>query len=203
MTSDKERRNKLQNKSERLFRKLCNENEFAYMYIDQQKDTFSSNIWKSKRPDFLISVPNISSLFIDVKALDEIIFWKDAYEELDESPPRAYRFEVDEILRFRELEKITSMKVWFIVYGVKDDTVTNQYGMIPNDRIFKFIRDRHIDWNSWNYIQVPVPCLTGETDLAFNICSICEDKYCTKVDKLIEIEDKIHDTYKPELKVKS
>lgn len=42
-----ERAMKLKEQSEKLFREKCDENDYTYMYIDQEKMTFSSKLWKS------------------------------------------------------------------------------------------------------------------------------------------------------------
>jgi len=194
LISSKERMEQLQSVSEKLFRKACSENDFAYMYIDQSKETFASKIWKSKRPDYLMSIPHMGSIFIDVKAYKEDIFYRKAYEKLEESPPITFNIDLDELYRFNELQDITSMKVWFAIMPVHNDTVTEGIFFLPVDRVEKFKRERHRLWKNWFFVQVPKKCCSEGINITTNVCINCKKKYCERLDELLEIEDKISGT---------
>jgi hypothetical protein len=56
--------------AENAFRQLLNKHNIPYYGIDQQKDTFSYSLIKTfgvKRPDFTILIPQVGSLYVDVK----------------------------------------------------------------------------------------------------------------------------------------
>jgi hypothetical protein len=186
MTNEYDRSMELKETSENEFRHICDDNGFSYMYIDQGKMTFSSGIWKSmsKRPDFLLSLPHIGSIFVDVKAYKESIFFKDVYKKMNAIPPKAFKIPVEEIFKYQVLQNETSLKVWFAIMPVQDDTITKYIYFIPIDRVERFISSVHRKNLKWSYTQVPVECFTDINRLTQNKCVFCKMKYCEKLEEL-------------------
>jgi len=191
MTTDYDRNMKLKNDSERLFRVKCDENHYTYMYIDQEKLTFSSKMFEqlTKRPDYILSIPNIGSIFVDVKAYKEHLFFKEPLEYKNKAVPKAFRLDVDEIRKYIRLQEETSMKVWYAVMSVQDNTVTSDIHFFPIDRIRKFMADIHNTNPEWGYVQVPIECSTDSSKLAQNKCGDCRKKYCEELNELLKLDD--------------
>ena len=194
MTREYDRSMELKEQSEKLFRVKCDENNYTYMYIEQSKMTFSSKIWRdmTKRPDYILSLPHIGSIFVDVKAYTEHIFYKDAFNKMDRSPPKAFTITREELLKYLALQEETSLKVWFAIMSVQEDVVTNDIHFLPVDRVQQFMASRHWNHPEWKYIQVPQNCFTDCSRLAHNICGRCKHPYCEELDEILEIDDKIH-----------
>ena len=59
----------LNNKSEEEFRLWLDKNKIPYWYIDQSIESFSPRLRELmfKRPDFMILLPNVGLMFVDVK----------------------------------------------------------------------------------------------------------------------------------------
>ncbi len=191
MTSDYDRKMKLKNDSERFFRVKCDENNYTYMYIEQSKMTYSSKIWQdmTKRPDYILSIPHIGSIFVDVKAYSEHLFFKKALESKNKVVPKAFRIDVNEINKYLRLQEETAMKVWFAIMSVQEDTVTSDVHFLPVERITKFMAERHFTNPLWNYAQVPIGCSTDCSKLAYNKCANCKIKYCEQLNDLLRLDD--------------
>lgn len=76
--------------------------EAAYMYVDQQPDTFAADFAdNTKRPDFLVGIPQLGTIAVDVK---------DKATSND-----CFYFDVDEHERMAEFEFAFGMPVWFVI----------------------------------------------------------------------------------------
>ena len=155
------------------------------MYINQDKRTFSSGIWKSKRPDYYVSLSNLGSIFVDVKAKEQKKFFDDIYGKDSLSIP-CFTFDIDEINRFTKFENITSTNVWYVIYPIQDDALIDEAYWIPNNVVSKFVSILHENKSSWKYVQVPKECFTFEDMLSIDICLNCEKQYCEKTNKILE-----------------
>jgi len=196
MTKEYDRKMKLKEQSEKLFRDKCDDNHFTYLYIDQSQMKFSSTLWKdmaSKRPDYILSVPHIGSIFVDVKAKEERLFYKDVFVNyLNKQPPKAFRIDLEEVEKFKKLQNETSMKVWFAIMPHQEETVANEIFFFPVDKADKFIPIQHYDDPLWNYVQIPETCFSDCGKLAYNKCAKCQEKYCEKTKEYISIWEKQH-----------
>lgn len=61
--------NNINNKAEQEYKKWLDKQNIAYLYIDQGISSFSPALKKffTKRPDFLLLIPNMGFIFVDVK----------------------------------------------------------------------------------------------------------------------------------------
>jgi hypothetical protein len=194
MTEDFDRRMKVNQESEKMFRETCDENSYTYLYIDQDIDKFSSKIYKDKgkRPDYILSVPHLGSIFVDVKAYKEQLFFKDALQFKKQRNPKAFWLKKDEITKFLHLQEETSMKVWYAIMPIKDDILINETHFLPVDLAQKFMCELHRTKDDWNYVQVPIHCFQESSKLANNKCGSCNNRYCEQVEVLIKIDEQIH-----------
>ncbi len=194
MTEDYDIKMELKEQSEALFREKCNDNDYTYMYIEQSQMTFSSKMWKdlTKRPDYLLSLQSIGSVFVDVKARSEKLFFEDAFKQLKKQPPAAFRIDLEELKKFKNLQNETSLKVWFAVTPYTEKTVINEVYFFPVDKVDKFCPNKHLDDPSWKYVQIPKSCFSDCSRLAHNKCAKCDKKYCMEIDKYIELWENKH-----------
>jgi len=90
--------------AERYFQKWLEDNEIPYLFIDQDKDTFSSMFKdKLKRPDFMLLVPNFGFIFVDVK---------------DRKISRTYQtYPVDEVdaQKYSSLQRQFNLQTWCVI----------------------------------------------------------------------------------------
>jgi hypothetical protein len=194
MTEEFDKYLKVNIESEKMFREKCDENNYTYMYIDQNIDKFSSKIYKdkSKRPDYILSVPYLGSIFVDVKAYTEREFFADSLKQKGKRVERAYWMKKDEILKFINLQEETTMKVWFAVIPTRNNNLLNETHFLPIDIARKFMGERHRTKNEWDYVQVPIECFRECNKLATNKCGFCKNKYCEQLEDLLKIDDQIH-----------
>jgi len=194
ITEEFDRNLKVNLESEKMFREKCDENHYTYMYIDQNFDKYSSKIYeeKSKRPDYILSIPHLGSIFIDVKGYSEKLFFEDSLKFNKEHSQSAFWLKKDEIFRFVKLQEETSIKVWFAVIPVRGDSPMSQLFFLPVDRALKFIAERHKIKPEWDYVQIPLSCFIDCSKLAQNKCGGCKRKYCDEVEELLNIDDKVH-----------
>ncbi|HUU88341.1 MAG TPA: hypothetical protein VMX17_11375 [Candidatus Glassbacteria bacterium] len=186
-------RKSLQEQSEQLFRDKCDENNYTYLYIDQTQRTYSSKIYAdySKRPDFLLSLECIGSIFFDVKAKKEVLFFEDVFKnDLKKQPPTAFWLTLEEIKLFKNLQHQTSISVWFGVTPYHGQTVASEIYFYPVDKVEKFCPSKHYADPSWKYVQIPKTCFSYASELAKNKCSDCKNEYCKEVDRYIELWEK-------------
>jgi len=124
------------NKAEEIFQHQCDENQYHTLYFNQDMNTKSEyhNKHNLKRPDFLVTIPNVGNIFVDVKArsLHSQYFGK-------KNVP-VFQFEDNETNKFLELKHITGIPVWYGIYKLdnKKDPFTSKCYLIPMERVRKF-----------------------------------------------------------------
>jgi len=87
--------------SEIKFKEWLDKKNYGYLHISQDPTTFSKffrNI--TKRPDFLVVIPSISIIAVDVK------FWK-KYED--------FCFDEKEVKNFSAFERYSKISVWYAI----------------------------------------------------------------------------------------
>jgi len=153
----------LQKLSEQRFQELCDRSGFQWLYINQEKGTnFSKLLYekKGKRPDFLVTIPNIGTVFFDVKAKLDRIFYEKYYMK---SVP-GLNLDSKDFIKLENLQDQTTINVWYAVFNYyKDrDGKINMPGdcyITPLNVVSKFVLGEHImNPKKWKYIQVPKQC---------------------------------------------
>jgi hypothetical protein len=184
----------LERQSEQLFIDKCNENHYTYLYIDQTQKTYSSKIYEdfSKRPDFLLSIESIGSIFVDVKARKEIFFFEGVFKHvLNKQPVKAFYLDKEEIKCFQNLQHLTSINVWFAVTPYQGTTVYgDEIYFFPVDKAERFCPSKYLEDPAWKYVQIPKSCFCHTDELAKNKCLDCKYRYCDEIDKYIELWEK-------------
>ena len=90
---------------EEKFQEFLEQSNIPYWYIQQDIKTFSSalKIHNTKRPDFLVLLPNFGSILVDVK---------------DKPPLEKYKkicLLYKDIIKYKNLQQNFNLQVWFAV----------------------------------------------------------------------------------------
>jgi hypothetical protein len=88
------------------FKQWLDHHNMPYWFIQQDVETFSSSLKKyfgSKRADFMILLPNLGFIFVDVKHR----------KSLDNG--KAFGINLDEVESFLNLQRHFNLQVWFVV----------------------------------------------------------------------------------------
>ena len=169
---------------EKAFADLCNRLDCEYLHITQDKEGFSSKMWKDfeKRPDFFVNIPDIAPIFIEVKAKERAFAGKNG--TLASVP--AFGIYYRELERMQNFENQIGISTWYAFFeNHKDQIISGKAHTIPLSRIEKQIpknvlmelrEEKRTDWT----IFVPVECMNewgSEIDLK-NKCKGCSLGYC-------------------------
>jgi hypothetical protein len=187
MTMNVEVKKSLGDKGEKAFVDLCNKFDCEFLHIKQDLDQFSSKMWRTgqKRPDFLLNIPDITSLFIDVKVREQ----KAAGErsvKLSDIP--AFSVYFSDFQKMKELETRIHLSTWYAFFEKKNgsDIYKSPAYVIPLSRVEKHlpahikakmaVGENNIGWE----IRIPRKCMNewiSEIDLR-DKCQLCTEKYC-------------------------
>ena len=111
--------------SEGNFKKWLDKNETPYWYIQQGIETFSPSLKKymTKRPDYMILMPNIGFILTDVE-----------YKKVDE---KYGNFPIDkkETKQYLNLQKYFNLQVWYVFAHSRDNYHT--WSWIPVQKVIK------------------------------------------------------------------
>ncbi len=95
----------MDNKAEEEFKIWLDKNNIPYWYIDQSLESFSPALRRfwSKRPDFMILIPNVGFIFVDVKD-------KSAAEKY----PKFF-IDADDVDKYSSMQSIFNIKTWIVI----------------------------------------------------------------------------------------
>jgi len=160
------------------FTAFCDKSNIVYLHIDQSQEAYASKIFEdeSKRPDFIISIPNTGSVFVDVKARKKYPFYPKTFG----NSFSAFTIDIPDYQKLANLQEKTSTPVWYAVFERRGNKVMkNTAYLIPLSRISKFKLAFHKS-PDWDYIAVPDKCFYNWKD-ELEIkdgCTRCDDKIC-------------------------
>ena len=178
-------------KAEKLFRKYCDKANITYLYIDQEVDKKSSEIFynTAQRPDYLVAEANKMPFFVDVKAhyfqtINGVD--KDFYKH--KNIP-AILWNNDEYLKLESFQNMIGIPIWISFFerrGTKDVNPRSMLVIPLNIAGDFFLLDKH----KFTFFQIPRTCcalidIEKPTPLSYGLCSKCENDYCDKIDKYL------------------
>ena len=116
---DKER------ESEGHFKQWLDKNEIPYWYIQQDIETFSPSLRKymTKRPDYMILMPNIGFILTDVE-------YKTVMEKYGKFP-----IDKKETEQYMNLQKHFNLQVWYVFAHSRDNYYT--WSWIPVQKVIE------------------------------------------------------------------
>jgi len=167
---------------------MCNKFDCEFLHIRQEPDEFSSKMWrtKQKRPDFLVNIPDITSLFVDVKEREQRTAGIQS-EKL--AKIKAFSVDYSDFVRMRQLENRIRISAWYTFFEMRGDSdiyETPAY-LTPISRVEKQLPD-HVrkrmlageEVTNWPWILIPVHCMnqwSSKIDLS-DKCQGCVEQFC-------------------------
>ncbi|MCK5342473.1 MAG: hypothetical protein KAR20_03665 [Candidatus Heimdallarchaeota archaeon] len=112
--------------AELRFKEWLDKHKIPYLYIQQDIETFSlafKSHFKGKRPDFMILIPNLGFIFVDVK-------YKNINKEY-----KTYPLDADETKKFSNLQRKFNMHIWYALSNESSDYKT--WFWIPVSRVLE------------------------------------------------------------------
>lgn len=142
---DKEEIKNVGDIAEIMFKDWLDKNKIPYLYIQQDKDTFSS-VFRfenyGKRPDFMILLPNFGFIFVDVK--NKRIDPKYKTFCLDEKETKTYS----------SFQRKFNLQIWYVISNEDYDFKT--WLWIPISKVLESGIKSHISTKS-NEGFFPIP----------------------------------------------
>lgn len=174
-------------KGEKAFVDLCDKFDCEFLHIRQDTDDFSSRMWRTgqKRPDFLLNIPDITSIFVDVKVREQKAAGQQS-AKLSNVP--AFSVFFDDFKKMKEMETRIRLSTWYAFFEKKNNTeiFTTPAYVIPLSRVEKHLpdhvlskmeaREQNINWE----IRIPRHCMnqwSSAIDLR-DRCQMCTEKFC-------------------------
>jgi hypothetical protein len=172
-------------KGEKIFADLCDDWQCEYLHIAQGKDQLSSEMFRNyeKRPDFLVNIPNIAPIFVEVKVRSIGPLRKVG----NFAGHLAFNENTDSFMRIQNFEENMRMSTWYAfiekINGTINETVAY---MCPVSRMEKMIPHGARDDPStkWPNLWTPKECMNkcGESLELHDMCLKCRDRVCEKLD---------------------
>ena len=92
--------------AEMRFKDWLDNHEIPYLYIQQDTNTFSTafkNSFRGKRPDFMVLIPNLGFIFVDVKN-----------RKMNEKY-KTYPLDADETKKYSSLQRKFNLHIWYAI----------------------------------------------------------------------------------------
>lgn len=108
------------------FKEWLEKHNIPYIYLQQDTQTISSAFKKyfdGKRPDFLILIPNLGFIFVDVK-----------YKKLNPDY-KTYPIDSKETKRYSSLQRKFNLNIWYVISNEDFDYKT--WLWIPISKVFE------------------------------------------------------------------
>jgi hypothetical protein len=112
--------------TERKFQEWLDNHKIPYLYIHQEKETFSSFFredLKGKRPDFLLLIPYFGFIFVDVK-----------YKQLSQNQ-NYYAIDAQDAKKYSSLQRRFNINTWFVLSNEKVGYAT--WNWIPVSKVLE------------------------------------------------------------------
>jgi len=176
-------------KGEKAFADLCNKFDCEFLHISQEPSQYSSKMYQTrqKRPDFLVNIPDITSLFVDVKVREQKPAGNRSQKLVN---IKAFSVDYTDFEKMRRLENRIRVSTWYAFFEMKgeSDLFRSPAYLVPLSRVEKQLPD-HIrkrmaagnEVKNWPEIRIPIHCMnewTRNIDLS-DKCQGCTERYCS------------------------
>ncbi|MAG48052.1 hypothetical protein CL617_05590 [archaeon] len=135
------------NQAEKKFKEWLDLHNIPYLYIQQDTKTFSPSLNKyfgSKRPDFMILIPNLGFIFIDIK-----------YRKINETY-KSFPLDSIETRKYSVLQRKFNLQIWYVLsnntYGYKTWFWINVSKVLEEGRNPKFTSGK----SSMDFFAIPI-----------------------------------------------
>jgi len=123
--------------AERKFKEWLDKHNIPYLHLQQDMETISpalKNMFSGKRPDFLILLPNLGFIFVDVK-----------YKKLN-IEYKTYPIDSLETKKYSSLQRKFNLNIWFVISNEDFDYKT--WLWIPVSKVLESDMPEHISSKS-------------------------------------------------------
>lgn len=131
--------------TEAKFKQWLDKHNIPYFYIKQDMGSFSNafrNSFLGKRPDFMILIPNLGFIFVDVK-----------YKKLNKEH-KNYPIDSEETKIYSSLQRKFNLHIWYVLSNEEVDFKT--WFWIPVSRVLELGITEHISSKSgMDFFPVP------------------------------------------------
>jgi len=110
--------------TEGKFKEWLDNHNISYLYINQEPETFAS-VFKDnlKRPDFLILIPSLGLIMVDVK-------YKNINQKYGD-----FAIDAKDIKRYSKLQRTFNLPIWFAISS--EDVAFNTWFWIPLPKVLE------------------------------------------------------------------
>ena len=134
------------NEAESKFKEWLEKHNIPYIYLQQDTQTISSafkNKFSGKRPDFLILIPHIGFIFVDVK-----------YRKLN-LEYKTYIVDGEETKKYSSIQRRFNLNIWYVLSN--EDVDYKTWLWIPISKILESGIKKHTSSVSHNeFYAVPI-----------------------------------------------
>lgn len=131
--------------TEQKFKDWLDKHKIPYLYIQQDKETFSpafDKYFSGKRPDFMVLIPHFGFIFIDVK-----------YKKINHDF-KTYPLDVNETKKYSNLQRKFNLHIWYVLSNEDSDFKT--WLWIPISKVLESGMPEHISSKSkMEFFAVP------------------------------------------------
>jgi len=177
-------------KGKNAFAEICTNFGCEHLHIRQEKEDSSTGTkdMGHKRPDFLVNIPDLTSLFVDVKVRQQV----EAGSSDVLSGIRAFEVDCHDYWKMKKLEGRMRITSWYAFIEMKGATgiyessaflvpLSRVEKNIPDKILSKLEKDEEVFWR----VRIPVRCM-NEWDVRIDLsdrCQGCVDQYCKQFPK--------------------
>ncbi|MFA5992089.1 MAG: hypothetical protein WC796_00095 [Candidatus Pacearchaeota archaeon] len=114
------------NEAETRFREWLDKHNIPYLYLQQDTQTLSfafKKYFSGKRPDFLILIPNLGFIFVDVK-----------YKNINPDY-KTYPIDSEETKNYSSIQRKFNLNIWYVISNETFDFKT--WLWIPISKVFE------------------------------------------------------------------
>ena len=114
------------NETEIKFKEWLDKHNIPYLYLQQDMKTMSvafQKYFSGKRPDFLILIPNLGFIFVDVK-----------YRKLNQDY-KNYPIDSEETKKYSSLQRKFNLNIWYVLSN--EDLDYKTWLWIPISKVFE------------------------------------------------------------------
>ena len=132
--------------AEKRFKFWLEKHNIPYIYLQQDTQTLSKafkNYFNGKRPDFLILIPNIGFIFVDVK-----------YKKINQNY-NTYPIDSDETKKYSSIQRKFNLSIWYAISN--EDCGYNTWFWIPISKVFESgIQPNTSNKSKMDFYAVPI-----------------------------------------------
>lgn len=157
---------------EAAFMERCNRWKCEFLPIRQDAgESFSSELRETdkKRPDFLVNVPDLGPIFVEVKTKK--------LRKAGKTDLPAFSVNLDDHRKLKNLQSKLGVNIWYAYFQNYDDGQVDRSKayFIPLSRVEMYLHRPELSGGNRSYVYMPVDCMNICADMLDlrNLCLPC------------------------------